>query len=510
MRAEIILDLYDVGTDVGRAAGRDVAVFPALGNIAQLWSHLGVDVTAMHIVAPGSTDLEQSSQTFAELHTAAWWKTEEIFLDDQSFDATLSFCPLGTDDPIGLDELVTTIALSRSDALADSDTADLVIVMSNSPDVAPAVTYARGVPVMIAGTVVADAGLAHARLDLSWMGLLKDRFASFSLNEVQLRDGRPWSNGVAICTPFERTDGRDRQVGQIPAFAESVAIFDPNYFRVDNAPTSPNNAGIASVIHTLGLGSLVHIDDVSTHAQKMADTTSAAALYRYATDNPDAPIVVASARPSMIAATSALDSYRIPNPERVLRLCLPERGESFDETRFATARAATRIVVERTLTEPLLGHADERNDGNGATPWPTLGDQSSEASPSADDTAEPDLVIYANPNTVRDDSEQWRESRQRRFLLLGASGTEATPAHHSNGSFLPISLGGCSDFEIRKPPLRPGCIVEGVLSPDGDRWVVVSDPIERRRSRRAAQIDPQTESPTVVAQDATTPEAVAA
>ena len=487
MRAELILDLHGVGADVGRARGRDVSVFPALGNIDQLWRHLGVDVSAIHVVAPGSSSRDNSgATTFGELHTAAWWKTEEIFLEDQSFDASLSFCALGEDGPVGLNELVTTIALSRSDALSDSAEADLVIIMSNAPEVAPAVTYARGVPVMIAGTIVPDSGLSHARLDLSWMGLLKDRFASFKLNDVELRDGRPWSNGIAICTPFDRTDGRDHSVGGLPSFAESIAIFDPEHFHLGES-VSPDDAGVASVVHTLGLGALVHIEDISTHRAKTADTSSAAAFYRYAADNPDSPIIVASARPGMIAMTSALDAYQISNPERILRLCLPEREHWFDEAGFASSQPACRIVIEATLTEPLFGEDEERPAINDGEDGPTLtllqgGEDDSEAMRRS---TSPTLVLYANPNTIRDDSEQWRQSRQRRFLLLGANGAEATPANHGEGTFLPISLGGCTDFALRRPPLRPGCVVEGVLSSSGDRWVVVSDPIERRRSSRA-------------------------
>jgi len=379
-------------------------------------------------------------------------------------------------------------ALSRSDALVESGDADLVIVMSNSPEVAPAVTYARGVPVMIAGTTVPDSGLSHARLDLAWMGLLKDRFASFTLDDVELRDGRPWNNGVAICTPYDRTDGRNVTIGKMPTFAESVALFDPEHFHLDDQSTSPDNVGLASVIHTLGLGNLVHIDDISSHSPKTADTTAVAALYRYGADNPNAPLVVASARPGVIAATSALDTYRISNPERVLRLCLPEREEWFDEAGFATSRAACRIVIERTLSEPLFGEDKNPLHPTDTADAPTLTllqggeDDSEKMQPSSS----PTMVMYANPNTIRDDSEQWREARQRRFLLLGANGAEATPAHHSDGTFLPISLGGCTDFMLRRPPLRPGCVIEGVLSPTGDRWVVVSDPIERRRSSRAA------------------------
>ena len=503
MRAEIVIDLNDVGDDVGRAMGRDVAVYPVLGNVALLWHHLGVDVTAMHIVASGSPSTS-ITRSFAELHTTAWWKTECAFLDDYAFTASFAVSANGEDGPVGVHELISAIALERSDALAEREDASVVIVMSNSPDVAPAVTYSRGVPVLIAGTVVPDSGLAHARLDLSWMGLLKGRFAAFKLPEVELRDGRPWSNDVAVGTPYERAEGRDLRAGLLPSFAESVALFDPDHFIINSAheQSHPGDAGIASTVHALGLGTLVHIDDLSSHVRSRVDTTAVAALYRYAADHPDAPIIVASSRPSLVAATSALDVYRIPNPKRVLRLCLPERDSKFDESSFATETSACRIVVERTLAEPLFGEDDATSatapdvleDAQPGSHQPSLTLIVGGSDPSAEQETEsipareisPTLVMYANPNTIRDDSGAWRQATQRRFLLLGANGAEATPADATDGSFLPISLGGCTDFALRRPALRPGCIVEGILNTSGDKWIVVSDPIERRRIMRSS------------------------
>lgn len=480
MRAELIVDLHDLGTDVGRALGRDVAVLPSLGNVSAMWNQLGIDVTAMHIVA--STD-----DSFSGHHTDAWWATEEVFLDDQDFEVELLRCPHGIEGPVALHDLVVTSALRRSDELAADDANDtIVIVMSNAASVASAVTHARGVPVMIAATIIHDSGLAHTRLDLSWMGLMKDRFAVISLSDVELRNGRPWLGDVAVSTPYAGTEGRDETAATLPSFAESIAIFDPEYFNVKDSSgsASPGDVGLAAVVHTLGLGSLVHIDDVSGYADRKTEV--AASLYRFAADHPDAPIVVASTRPSIIAITSDLAGYGIPQPERVLRLCLPERESTYDEASFATSSAACRIVIERSLTEPLfidddIALDDEDADERHLQLVTGDGDVAPVRQPS------PTLKLYANPNTIREESGQWREANKRRFLMLGASGAEATPADANDGSFLPISLGGCTDFTVRRPALRPGCIVEGVLHPDGDRWLIVSDPIERRRRRRPAQ-----------------------
>ncbi len=479
MRAELIIDLHDVGTDVGRALGRDVAVLPALGNIAAMWRELGIDVTTMHVVAP-------ADDSFSGRHTDAWWTTEQAFLDDQDFDVNLLRCPLGVDGPIALHELVITTALRRSDELAiDASHDSLVIVMSTAAEMAPAVTHARGVPVMIASTIIHDSSLSHARLDLSWMGVLKDRFAVISLSDVTIRDGRPWMGDIAISTPYTGTEGRDEKAATLPSFAESVAIFDPEYFQVSSpgGAASPRDAGLAAVVHTLGLGALVHIDDVTNY--RGGDAQVAAALYRYAADNPEAPIVVASARPSLIAITSDLDGYGISFPQRVLRLCLPERKTLYDEAGFATSSAACRIVIERTLTDPLFLDDTIELDGSHEA------DRHLQVVPEGglEQTHQPSptLKLYANPNTIREESGEWRVQNKRRFLLLGATGAEATPADGNDGSFLPISLGGCTDFELRRPALRPGCVVEGVLHPDGDRWLIVSDPIERRRRRRERQ-----------------------
>jgi len=480
MRAELIIDIDNLGTEVGKALGRDEIVYPALGTVSELWKALGLDVDAIHIVAPHFTG--DSDTTFASRHLHAWWTTEQAFLADNDFDVTIVQAPNGTDGPVGLDELVTTRALRRSDELAGTQDV-CVVVMSNSADVSPAVTHARGVPVRIAGTVIHDSGLAHTRIDLSWMGMLKNRFTAISLPEVELRGGRPWSGDIAVSTPYSGTEGRDLDLAELPSFAESAAVFDPAHFvvRAGSETTSPRDAGIAAVVHTLGLGSLLHIEDTSLYTGSPAQI--AAVIYRFAADHPDIPLVLATTRPSMIALSSDLRSYAIKNPGRVIRLCLTERDTTFDEAAFATRSAATRIVIEQTLTTPLFdGDAAviDVDQLEGVSPSQgALAD-----APSAADVASPTLTLYANPNTIREVSETWREKNKRRFLMLGATGAEATPADSSEGIFLPISLGGCTDFLVRRPELRPGCIVEGVLHRDGGRWLIVSDPIERRRHAR--------------------------
>lgn len=211
MRAELIIDLHGLGTEVGKALGRDALTLPSLSTVAELWKNLGLEVTAMHVVAAGAMS-PSNDATFDDLHTTAWWKTEQSFFDDQTFEVSLSMSPRGPEGPVGLDELITTIALHRSDALAEHHEPAVVVVMSTSPNVGPAVTHARGVPVRIASTVIHDSGLAHTRLELSWMGLLKDRFAMIKLPEVELRSGRPWKNDIAISTPYAGTEGRDLDV----------------------------------------------------------------------------------------------------------------------------------------------------------------------------------------------------------------------------------------------------------------------------------------------------------
>ena len=465
MRAELIIDIHDLGNEVGKALGRDATVFPSLGTVAELWRNLGLEVSAMHIVAPAGNSSSETNADFLDLHTNAWWKTEQAFMGDQDFGVSMALYPRGQEGPIAVDELVTTLALSRSDALAAAEESAVVIVMSNSADVAPAVTFARGVPVQIAGTVIHDSGLAHTRLELSWMGMLKDRFAAINLTDIEIRNGRPWQGDIAVSTPLSGTEGRDLTTAIRPSFAESVAVFDPDYFEVGKGveTTSPRDAGLAAVVHTLGLGALLHVEDVSVDAQN--PVAIAAATYRFAADSPDSPLVIASARPSMIALTSDPDTFAIPNPERILRLCLPDRDASFDEAAYAKRTAITRIVIEQTLNEPLFLDDEPALDLDVENPSPTL-------------------TLHTNPNTIREMSTEWRQKNKRRFLLLGATGAEATPAEARDGVFLPISLGGCTDFTVRRPALRPGCIVEGVLHSDGGRWVIVSDPIERRRRRR--------------------------
>lgn len=512
MRAELIIDLHDLGNEVGRALGRDLTTLPALGTLEELWRELGVTVTAMHVVIASETT--EATNSFDDLHTNAWWKTEEAFLNEHDFTVSFLRAPMAARGPVGLSELITTTALRRSDELLDAanaaDDADspIVIVMSNAAEVAPAVTHARGVPVMIAGTSIHDPGLSHARLELSWMGLLKERFTTIKLPKVELRNGRPWSGDTAISTPYTGTEGRDLTAASLPSFAESVAIFDPEHFEVSDGTNSasPLEAGLAAVVHTLGLGALLHVEDVSHY--ELGSTQIAAATYRFAADNPDIPLVIASVRPSLVALTADLDTFSIANPRRIIRLCLPERETVFNEAPFASDSAACRIVIERTLTAPLLEepmapvNGDNSSESESERHLALVDDSTNtESSDPASDSEEagdnrrspsPTLTLYANPNTVREMSNKWREQNARRFLMLGANGNEATPADARDGVFLPISLGGCTDFLMRRPQLRPGCIVEGVLNADETRWLIVSDPIERRRRRRADSEDGQT------------------
>jgi hypothetical protein len=352
------------------------------------------------------------------------------------------------------------------------------------------VTHARGVPVMIAGTIVPDSGLSHARLDLSWMGMLTNRFAAFSIPDIELRKGRPWADGVAVCTPYGGTEGRDPNTGVLPSFAASVAIFDPEFFRVSESDGefTPDSAGVASLVQTLGLGELVHVEVASQDSTPdLAESRLVAALYRYAHDHPDAPIVVASGRPGLIVATSDLEGYGLINERRFLRLCLPTRESTFNETAFERRSAAARVVIERSLSEPLFAEGEE--------PTPSLVQPAELAAevidhrdePASETEARPSsptLGLYTNPNTAKEASTNWRQSTQRRFLMMGAKATEAVPADTPDGQFLPVSLGGCTDFSLRRPDLRPGCVVEGILDASGERWIIVSDPIERRRAER--------------------------
>lgn len=492
MQAELVIDLNGLGTDVGKALGRDVAVLPSLNKVAALWSALGVEVTSMHLITPGYSIRSSERPNFGEIHAATWWETESVFIEDSPFDAHISFCALGDDGPIGLHSLVVATALQRSDVMAQSGVEEdgMVIVMSNSAAVASAVTHARGMPVMIAGTIVPDSGLAHARLDPSWMGMLTNRFAAFSIPDIELRNGRPWADGVAVCTPYGGTEGRDLDAGVLPSFAASVAIFDPEFFRVfeSDGDFTPDAAGVASVVHTLGLGELVHVEVGSQDSTPdLAESRLVAALYRYANDHPDVPIVVASGRPGLIVATSDLEGYGLINERRFLRLCLPMRETTFNETAFEGRTAAARVVIEGSLSEPLFAEGEKPTPSLVQTPAVAEDDidQSEDSAPQTEERpSSPTLVLYTNPNTAKEASNNWRHSTQRRFLIMGATAAEAVPADAPDGQFLPVSLGGCTDFSLRRPDLRPGCVVEGILDASGERWIIVSDPIERRRAER--------------------------
>lgn len=477
MHAELVIDLNEVGFDVGKALGRDAAVLPSLGKVATLWKALGVDVTAMHVVVPGYSVRSSGQPSFSELDARTWWATESVFLADETFDVHIVLSAVGDDGAVAQQSLVTTTALRRSDELAE-DSADgdaIVIVMTNSPDAMVAVSHARGVPVMLAGTIEPTTEISHTRLDLEWMTMLANRFAPFSLAGVELRNGHPWRNGKAICSSFVSTLGRDESLANLPSFAESVVIHDPDHFSVAGPlDATPGASGIASVVEVLGLGELVHVEGPTTEtaSESLAETVLVATMYRYAADNPDTPIIIASGRPGLVVVASDLDAYGLINPRRFLRLCLPVRDSTFNEEAFDGRRMAARVLLERSLSEPLFADDDS-----------SIHSVSLHESDSAR-ASSPTLVLFTNPNNSRETTHEWRHTTSRRFLMLGAEVTEAVPADEPAGEFLPVSLGGSTDFALRRPDLHPGSIVEGILDTDRQRWIIVSDPIERRAVAR--------------------------
>ena len=466
MRAELVVDLSDLGQAIGKSSGRSVSVMPSLANLRRLWSHLGVDVTAMHIVAPDFTPRTDYEVPFGDLHAKAWWTSEQLFIEGEPFSVSLHhFASPATDT--ARDALVVTTALSRSDSLASTGDDALIIVMSNRQGAAPAVTHARGVPVMIAGTLITDPGLAHVRLETQWLSDLNARHSVATPEGVELRAGRPWHHNKAIATPYGGIEGRLDTDWEVSAFAKSIAIFDPSTFSLGPAGspteiTAPGATSLAATIQHLGLGELVHVHTIDGD-DPVAATAAVATLYRYGADHRDQAIIVASTRDSLIIVTSDLNGYSMPNPKRFIRLCVLEREVTFDEEVYAHDRGACRMVLEQSQSSLLFS-------------------QSEESELEIDD--ERVLTLVGNPNTARQDAVAWRKQSQRQFLILGPDGAVASPAEESAGSALPVSLGGCSDFAARGPRLRPGAIVEGVRSQDGERWVIVSDPIERRKSRR--------------------------
>lgn len=448
MRAELIIDLNDLGLAIGRAKGSPIAVYPALNRLAEMWATFDVDVVEMYLVSTGP-GIDQP-RTAEELFFDAWWKTESLLNADASFTIHHLTCarqPGSPVVPLGLDGLMVNTALSRSDVLAcETDHDDLsVIVMSNSPFMTNAVTYARGVPVVLAGTTIPDPDLAHVRLESDPLALLSTR---------TLVDAAPAAEEIALAGRFvPTTNGRRTDIGKLPEDAGSVVLFDPRHFPLpssstDGEATPSVGAGIMTAVETLGLGTSAHLVELDIDRSE-ADVF--AVLYRYANDHRNLPIVIASTCPNVIAAAADLKNYHIPNPRRVQRLCTPERMNTFDDTPYLGSRAASRVVIEQRVLHLLENPVASRP--------PTQDEQ-------------------------REATGEWRRNNERRYVLLGAHGKEATPADSADGNFLPLNIDSCTDFTLRPPALRPGLVVEAVLNEAGTEWTVVSDAIERRRRRR--------------------------
>lgn len=481
MFAELVIDLDDVAVDVGKALRRNVPVLPNILKIAELWRKLGVTVTAMHVIAPGTSLRSPGKPRFEELHVDAWWETEAPFAEEADFEATLVRSAINDDGPIGHHALVVSTALRRSDELATSPKSSdaRVIVMSNSQSVAPAVTYARGVPVMLAGTIVVDATISHARLDRAWMGMLTNRFSIVSLPDIDLRSGRAWRNNVAITTPPDSLRGRDHSVAVLPPYAASLVLFDPGHFAVLDGivESTPDPLGVAAVVQMLGLGELVHVETPSNPlaSPDLVEAQLVATLYRFSTDHPEIPIIIASGRPGLIVATSDLETYGLCNGRRFLRLCLPYREDTLNEAALAGRQMVSRVIIESSLSEPFFAEEDSTIRS------------ASRSEDELDGSASPTLFLFTNPAVTRESSTTWRDSTNRRFLVLGDEVLEAVPADELDRPALPVSLGGCTDFSARRPNLQPGAIVEGILDTTRQRWIVVSDPIERREIARTLE-----------------------
>ena len=485
MRAEIIIDLQGFAVDLGSALGRRLPTFPSLGRLARMWRALGIEVGAMHLIAPGGAITGRrdsptrgpretaADASFSELDLTSWWATEKVFAQDEDFEVSFHLCPKGTEGPLGLNSLMVTTALSRSDALAELDGDHQVIVMGSSASLAAAVTHARGAAVMIAGTTVPDSGLAHARLQPEWITLCRGRDNSdISLDGVELVRGRPWFQGVTVGTPYLGLEGRDESIAVLPSFAKSAVVLDPGTFYLaapdEDTVRTPGTQGIATLMQRLGFGELVHVETIDDDERAQIDAV--ATTYRFAADDPSLPIMIASSRKSILVATNAASTFHLANRRRLLRLCLPEREVVFDESVLNERDSISRVVIDQSQLESLFADDIPEDDTTDD------GDESVSRSPV--------LTLYSNPNTSKADSERWRETTSRRLLMVGAKGDDATFANSPDGPFLPVALAECTDFAERPPILRAGAVVEGVISPEGDHWIIVSDPIERRAVAR--------------------------
>ena len=451
VRAELVIDLNDLGLAIGRAKGQPVPVYPALTRLAEMWATFDIEVTAIHMVTTGpGTDQPRIAD---ELFFDAWWKIESLLSADAPFAVHHLTCARKADapnSPLGLHGLVVNTALSRSDQLVDEpDHEDMsIIVMSNEPSVANAVTYARGVPVILAGTTIPDSDFCHVRLETDPLALLAARVLS---------GDAPAANEIALAGVVEpSTNGRREDLGELPDDAGSVVLVDPRHFLVPTSDAEDTeDAGTWSVpervvaaVETMGLGSgphLVALDPDRSEADVFA------MLYRFTHDHPNVSILIASNCPSVIAATADLSKYNLSNPRRVQRLCTPERSTRFDDTPYVTSHAASRVVVEQRVLDLLQRPLESQAE---------------------------------TPEERQEATTEWRRNNKRRYVMLGAHGKEATPADSADGNFLPLTIDSCTDFALRPPALRPGLVIEAVLNERGTEWTVVSDAIERRSRRR--------------------------
>ncbi len=476
MRAELVIDLPSLGNELAALTDRRAPVLPDLTALHAMFEQMGIHVDTMHVVAPRMNLRPFGTPCFGIEHVSVWWDVEKVLHDEATFDAFLVQASHDASGPVASVELAVVTALRRSD---ETDR-DLVIVLGSDPALRVATTHARGAVVAIAGTEV-DEDIAHLRLDEVWLCGTTERFEKPNVS-ARLDAATVLLNGDAISTDLTQPVGRDATVTTIPSMAGSVALFDPEWFGSEH--TLPTEEGIARIVHTLNLGELVHVATPDADDDPLVVSTRlAAGLYRIATDHPELPIIVASSRSSLVLATSDPVTWGLTAPRRFLRLCLPQRPAQFDEHLFNATSPITRVVLERRLSGPLFEPESpivSRDRG-----FTVIDGDRSEEAPGR--SGSPSLVLYTNPNRVKAESSEWRADHDRRFLIVSADGQQGVPADDPEGSWLPLEVGHCDDFLARQPSLSPGVVVEAVLRDDREAWVVVSDPIERRRAVRSAE-----------------------
>ena len=480
LRAVLVCDVVYVGREVAKRFERRGPVFPRLLALQALFEDLKIQLTGIDLIVPGESTFPDETPVDTALFEA-WWAIESAWADQILGDVNLHSAVVDGARPTS-PALATLCALRRSDELAISGDADIVITMTSTVEANHAITYARGVPVLHATSNVKHAD-AHIQLDVSWLDRLALR-ASASELESSIVDGRIVIGGEPVSSHLLTPLGRDEGTAMlntadrgaiIAAESELLKRLSPETTDSDETTlwheeVRLETERLAELSKFLKLG-----EDSTAFVVEDLDTSEVeshliALLYRVAHDYETINTTFFTWLPGVLQVTTRLDVYDFPHAAQFTRLLVPDSALTLAERApnayhgYRRHLGARRVVIGSEAIDVLL---DRPSNQLTVIRDPDVFDWQATEEAVQLPMAEAPIEGFGITGT-------------RMFIMVDAEEHIGVPAADMDGTWLPLSIPSVAEFRVSPPELRGGDVVECVLNPRGTAWVIMSDPTERR------------------------------